>query len=76
MGKNQWVSPRDDKWGVHGEGNQRDTKIFDNKSDAVSYAREIAKRQRSELIVQKKNGKIQSKDSFGNDPCPPRDTEH
>lgn len=77
MGKNQWVSPRDDgTWGVHGEGNTRDTKRFDNKTDAVSYARDIAKNQQSELIVQKRNGQIQSKDSFGNDPCPPIDTEH
>ena len=34
MGTNQWVSPRGDKWAVHGEGNQRDTKIFDRQSDA------------------------------------------
>ena len=33
MGKNQWVSPCGDKWGVHGEGNSRDTKQFERKSD-------------------------------------------
>lgn len=76
MGKNQWVSPRGDQWGVHGEGNQKDTKLFDKKSDAVNYAKNIAKNQESELIIQKRDGTIQSKDSYGNDPCPPRDTEH
>ena len=76
MGKNQWVSPRGDKWGVHGEGNSRDTKQFERKSDAVDYAKGIAKRQQSELIIQKQNDQIQSKDSYGNDPCPPRDREH
>lgn len=76
MGKNQWVSPRGDKWGVHGEGNSRDTKQFERKSDAVDYAKGIAKRQQSELIIQKQNGQIQSKDSYGNDPCPPKDREH
>lgn len=77
MGKNQWVSPRDDKkWGVHGEGSKRDTKIFDKKVDAVKYAKGIAKNQQSELIVQKRDGVIQSKDSYGKDPCPPKDTEH
>ena len=76
-GKNQWVSPRDNgSWGVHGEGNTRDTKHFDNKADAIAYAKSIAQNQQSELIVQKRNGQIQSKDSFGNDPCPPIDTEH
>jgi hypothetical protein len=70
---NQWVSPREDgQWGVHGEGNSRDTKIFDNKQNAVDYARDIARNQHSELIIQGTDGKIQSKDSHGNDPFPPR----
>lgn len=76
MGKNQWVSPRGDKWAIHGEGNKKDTKLFDKKTDAINYGKEIAKNQQSELIVQKSDGKIQSKDSYGNDPCPPVDKEH
>lgn len=76
MGKNQWVSPRGDKWAVHGEGNQRDTKHFDTQREAQAHAIEIAKNQKSEVIVQKRNGRIGSKDSYGNDPCPPKDTEH
>ena len=77
MGKNQWVSPRDGgKWAVHGEGNERDTKLFDTQKDAWDYAIDIAKNQESEVIVQGKDGKIRSKDSYGNDPFPPRDTEH
>lgn len=76
MGKNQWVSPRGDKWAVHGEGNQRDTKQFATQREAISYARSIAINQKSELITQGRNGKIRSKDSYGNDPCPPIDTEH
>lgn len=76
MGKNQWVSPRENGWAVHSEGSSRDTKIFSTKAEAVAHARKIAKNQKSELIVQKKDGKIESKDSFGNDPFPPRDTEH
>lgn len=39
MGKNQWVSPRNGKWAVRGEGNSEDTKLFDNKSDAVEYGK-------------------------------------
>nr|DAS43700.1 MAG TPA: protein of unknown function (DUF5633) [Caudoviricetes sp.] len=76
MGKNQWVSPRNGKWAVHGEGNSRDTKLFDTQAEAAACARKIAKNQKSERIVQKRNGQIASKDSYGNDPCPPRDTEH
>lgn len=76
MGKNQWVSPRNGRWGVHGEGNSRDTKLFDTQEAARDYARNIAINQRSEVIVQGTNGRIRSKDSYGNDPCPPRDREH
>lgn len=76
MGKNQWVSPRGDKWAVHGEGNQRDTKQFSTQREAINYARSIAINQKSEVITQGRNGQIRSKDSYGNDPCPPRDTEH
>ena len=34
MNKNQWVSPRDGKWAVHGEGNSRDTKLFETQKEA------------------------------------------
>ncbi len=47
MGKNQWVSPRNGKWAVRGEGNSEDTKLFDNKSDAVEYGKKISKKQQS-----------------------------
>lgn len=77
MGNNQWVSPRNNgKWGVHGEGNSRDTNVFDTQAEAIARAREIAINQQSEVIVQGRNGRIRSKDSYGNDPCPPRDREH
>lgn len=76
MGKNQWVSPRDGKWAVHGERNGRDTKLFDTQREAATYAREIAINQKSEVIIQGLNGRIRSKDSYGNDPIPPRDKEH
>jgi hypothetical protein len=76
MGKNQWVSPRGKKWAVRGEGNSRATKLCDTRAEAAACARKIAKNQKSERIVQKRNGQIASKDSYGNDPCPPKDTEH
>lgn len=76
MGKNQWVTHKDDKWNVQGEGNARPTKIFDTQKDAIDYAKDIAKNQKSELIIQGKDNLIRSKDSYGNDPCPPKDKEH
>lgn len=76
MGNNQWVSPYGDKWKVQGEGNSKATKVFETQKEAAEYAKTIAKNQQSELIIQGKNGQIRSKDSYGNDPCPPKDKEH
>jgi uncharacterized protein YdaT len=71
--KNQHVIPHNNKWAVKGENNQKVTKTFDNKQDAVEYAKGIAKKQQSELIIHKGDGTIQDKNSFGNDPNPPKD---
>ncbi len=75
--KNIWVSPRDDgQWEIQREGAKRPTKVEERKEDAARAARELGKRDGVEVIVQRRDGRIQSKDSFGHDPLPPRDTEH
>ena len=76
MGKNQHVVPHQRKWAVRGEGNKRVTSTHDTQSEAIGSAREIAQRQRSEGVIHRPNGRIRDKDSYGNDPCPPRDTKH
>lgn len=74
--KNQHVVPVGGDWGVRGEGNDRLTLIVPNKSEALGIAREIAINQRSEVVIHGRNGRIQDKDSYGNDPYPPRDGIH
>lgn len=76
MGKNQHVTPKGDQWQVKGAGNQKATKLFDTQKEAEEYGRQIAKNQNSELITHNKQGRIRSKDSYGPDPCPPKDKEH
>ncbi|GAA3776696.1 DUF2188 domain-containing protein [Flavobacterium ginsengiterrae] len=68
MGKNQHVVPKEDKWAIKGEGNEKYTKITNTQKEAIDIAREIAKNQQSELVVHRKNGTIRDKDSYGNDP--------
>jgi hypothetical protein len=75
MSKNQWVVPHDDGWAVRGEGNQRLTETFDRKADAFEAGRRIAMNQHSELIVQRQDGTIQERRSYGHDPFPPRDKD-
>jgi uncharacterized protein YdaT len=75
-GKNQHVVRRPDGWAVLGESNSRDTSHHKTQKEAIEAAREIAQKQRSEVLVHGRDGKIRSKDSYGNDPNPPRDKEH
>jgi hypothetical protein len=60
-------------WKVKKGGGTKSSGNFDRKEDAVEYAKGVAKNQRSELVIHKKDGKIQNPNSYGNDPCPPRD---
>ena len=56
MGKNQHVTPH----------------RTDTQAEAIQRAREIARNQESELFIHGRNGKIRERDSYGNDPFPPR----
>lgn len=75
--KNQHVVPtKDGNWGVRGERNSRLTKITPTQSDAINIAKDIAKNQRAEVVIHRRDGTIRDKDSYGNDPCPPEDQKH
>jgi len=76
MKTNQHVVKRPDGWAVVGEGNSRDTSVHPTQRDAIERAREIARNQHSEVVIHGEDGKIRDKDSYGNDPFPPRDTKH
>jgi len=73
MGKNQHVVPYKSKWAVKGEGNQKATSAHDTQGEAIERAREIAINQRSEVVIHRADGTIRDKDSYGKDPCPPKD---
>lgn len=60
------------KWQVKGKGNSKATGIFDTQAEAIERAREIAINQKSELLIHGRNGQIREKNSYGNDPFPPR----
>ncbi len=71
-GKNQHVVPRDDAWAVRGAGNSRDTSHHQTQAQAERAAREIAINQKSEVLVHGENGRIRERNSYGNDPFPPK----
>ncbi len=75
--KNVWVQQRDDgQWEVKKEGNSRASSVHGTQGDAAKAGRSAAKSERSELLIKGRNGRIRSKDSYGNDPRSRRDTEH
>ena len=76
MGKNQHVVPRNGQWAVRGEGNKKVTSVHDTQAHAIETARDIARNQRSEVVIHGRDGRIRDKDSFGSDPCPPPDKKH
>jgi hypothetical protein len=71
-GKNQHVVQRENGWAVRGEGNKRDTSHHSTQAEAGAAAREIARNQKSELLIHGRDGQIRERDSYGNDPFPPK----
>lgn len=66
------VPNQDGGWDVKRGGGQKASHHTDTKAEAEKIAREISRNQGTELVIHGKDGKIQSKDSHGNDPYPPK----
>jgi hypothetical protein len=63
------VEPRKNgQWAVQTDGTQRAYRVRDSKSDAVRIARSVARNKGTELVIKNERGRIQGKDSRGNDP--------
>jgi hypothetical protein len=73
QGKNQHIVPHDGGWGVRGEGNERVTRHFETQKAAIEYGQQVARHQQSELFIHNQQGQIRARNSYGNDPCPPKD---
>lgn len=73
MSNNQHVTPRPDgNWQVKGAGNSRATAVTSTQKQAIEIAKSIAINKESEVVIHGKNGQIREKNSYGNDPFPPR----
>jgi hypothetical protein len=70
---NVHVVKRGDQWGGLREGGQRASGLFDTQAQAVVSAREMARQGQGELLVHGRDNLIRARDSYGNDPCPPKD---
>lgn len=64
------VLPDEGEWKV--EQNGRVLSTHPTQEEAVNSGREVAKRDHGEFVVHGHDGRIREKDSFGNDPHPPK----
>jgi Uncharacterized protein conserved in bacteria (DUF2188) len=69
---NVHVVPREKAWAVVREGSPRASAVTATQKESIAVARKIAKEGRGELSIHGADGKIRSKDSYGNDPSPPK----
>lgn len=68
----QHVVPREDGWGVRRAGASRATRIYSTQEEAILAATRIARHQGTEVYVHGRDGRIRERNSYGNDPVPPR----
>jgi len=70
--KNQHVVPHGNDWAVKGAGNSKATSVHSTQAEAIQEAREIAQNQKSEMFIHGTDGQIRERNTYGNDPHPPK----
>ena len=63
-------------WAVKRAGSERAARVYKTQKEAEQFGRELARKDKTEFVLHGRDGKIRDKDSYGNDPFPPRDKEH
>jgi len=70
------VVPHKNGWATKKEGASRAGSTHGTQNQAIEKARTQAQREKTEVVIHRKNGRIRDSDSYGNDPFPPRDKKH
>lgn len=70
------VPHRNGRWATRTEGAGRVGSTHSTQGAAIERAREQAIRQRTEVVIHRRDGRIRDSDSYGSDPNPPRDKKH
>ena len=71
--KNIHVVTHPEGWAIKKEGNTRASEVFQTQREAENVANRIGKREHTEVLIHGQNGKIRERNSYGNDPFPPKD---
>lgn len=70
--KNVHVTPHEDGWQVRREGADRASSVHGTQAEAESAGRSTARREGTEFLLHGRDGQIRDRDSYGNDPYPPK----
>jgi hypothetical protein len=70
--KNIHVVPHDGGWAVRREGASRVSSEHRTQSGAENAATRVARREGGETFIHRPTGEIRDRNSYGNDPFPPR----
>ena len=70
--KNVHVVPHGDVWATKREGASRAGRVVNTQREAIEHAREMAISENGEVLIHRPNGQIRERDSYGNDPHPPK----
>jgi hypothetical protein len=68
----QHVVPSNSGWSVRKAGASRASSTHPTQQEAIAAATQIARNQKTELYIHGRDGRIRERNSFGNDPHPPK----
>lgn len=71
-GKNIHIVPSGDVWKVKQDGCKRSSGNFPTQKQAINRGIDLAIKGGKELAIHGLDGKIRQKNSYGNDPHPPK----
>lgn len=74
--KNIHVVPHGKEWATRRERSNRVNSIHKTQRGAIQNAIPSAKKDKVEVVIHGRDGRIREKDSYGNDPNPPKDLKH
>jgi len=76
MPKNIHTVPFGERWAVKKEGVATPVSTHNTKANAETRGASLARQNKVEHVIHGRDGRIQDKDSYGPDPCPPKDRKY
>lgn len=70
--KGQHVVPSADGWSVKKAGASRASSTHATQKEAIAAATRVARNQKTELYIHGRDGRIRERNSYGDDPHPPK----